>query len=126
MLIYHSSNSVESTYKILREGFDKKYIGSGYGSTFGRGIYFTPNFEYACTYNIDIKEIIKCEIDIYKYKCISYDMNTNTNNNIKKINKLLKSNPDILLVNKDKEIVEVVVYNIDIIRNIEVIEKNSM
>lgn len=62
--VYHSSNSINSTDQIIREGFNPNYIGTSYGSSFGKGFYFSPSYEYTCTYNTENPYLIKCSINV--------------------------------------------------------------
>lgn len=62
--VYHSSNSINSTDQIIREGFNPNYIGTSYGSSFGKGFYFSPSYEYTSTYNTENPYLIKCSINV--------------------------------------------------------------
>ena len=49
MLLYHGTSS-ENAISILKNGFNFDKIGSNYGTTYGKGIYFSPNYETARFY----------------------------------------------------------------------------
>ena len=46
MLLYHGTTK-ENAINILKDGFDFEKSGSCWGNTYGKGIYFTPNYETA-------------------------------------------------------------------------------
>lgn len=90
MLLYHGTTK-ENAINILKDGFDFEKSGSSWGNTYGKGIYFTPNYETARFYatndgivlslNIEIKPFFlvkdispsskkKIKIDREKYNCI--------------------------------------------------------
>ena len=45
--LYHGSSSMEDLKSIVKNGFDLNKIGSGWGCTYGNGIYFTDNLKVA-------------------------------------------------------------------------------
>lgn len=49
MLLYHGT-SVEAAISIMGSGFDFSRAGSNWGTTYGKGIYFTPNYRTARFY----------------------------------------------------------------------------
>jgi len=49
MLLYHGTNT-SNGISILKNGFDFNKVGSNYGLTYGKGIYFTPNYKTAQFY----------------------------------------------------------------------------
>ena len=57
MLLYHGT-SYENSLSIKMNGFDFNKVGSNYGKTYGRGIYFTPNYETAKFYAGDTGIVI--------------------------------------------------------------------
>ena len=90
MLLYHGT-SEKNAINILNEGFNFELSGSCWGNTYGKGIYFSPNYETARFYaendgivvslNIEIKPFFldkdispsskkKLKIDKEKYNCI--------------------------------------------------------
>jgi hypothetical protein len=60
LLAYHST-SEKNISSILKNGFSQNW-GKGFGSTFGNGIYTSPELKYAATYNIDDDKILVCKI----------------------------------------------------------------
>ena len=52
MKLYHGS-SLENLQKIVKEGFSEEKIGSGWGTTYGNGIYFSFDPEIAKNYSDD-------------------------------------------------------------------------
>ena len=90
MILYHGT-TMKSALGILQEGFDFEKSSSCWGNTYGKGIYFTPNYKTARFYaendgivislNIEIKALFlekdispsskkKLKIDKEKYNCI--------------------------------------------------------
>ena len=90
MLLYHGT-SKKNGINILKKGFNFELSGSCWGNTYGKGIYFTPNYKTARFYaendgivislNIEIKALFlekdispsskkKLKIDKEKYNCI--------------------------------------------------------
>lgn len=90
MLLFHGT-SQKNGINILNDGFSFEQIGSCWGNTYGKGIYFTPNYETArfyagnegivLSFEIKIKALflekdispsskIKLKIDRKKYNCI--------------------------------------------------------
>ena len=49
MILYHGT-SVENAISILQNGFDINRAGVNWGITYGKGIYFSPNYETAKFY----------------------------------------------------------------------------
>ena len=49
MKLYHGT-SISNALSIMNEGFNLKKAGSNYGTTYGKGIYFTPNYKTAKFY----------------------------------------------------------------------------
>ena len=60
--LFHGTNN-QNALSILDNGFDFNMCGSNWGSTYGKGIYFTPNLETAKAYSDD-NTIIEVTIDI--------------------------------------------------------------
>ena len=49
MKLYHGTSS-QNAISILQNGFDFNKSGSNWGKTYGKGIYFTPNYDTARFY----------------------------------------------------------------------------
>ena len=47
--LYHGT-SVKNALSILQNGFDLGKAGENWGTTYGKGVYFTPNYETAKFY----------------------------------------------------------------------------
>ena len=56
MKVYHGTTV---PYSIILNGFDLDKCGTGWGLTYGRGIYFAPYPELASTYG----RVLECEIN---------------------------------------------------------------
>ena len=65
MLLYHGT-SLEAAKSILsKQSFDLTKCGEGWGSTYGDGIYLTPNLEDAKMYGEKVLKI-SCNINPYR------------------------------------------------------------
>lgn len=49
MILYHGT-SAENALSILKNGFDINRAGENWGTTYGKGIYFSPNYDTAFFY----------------------------------------------------------------------------
>ena len=56
---YYHGTTKENYNDILKHGFKKEKIGQGWGSTYGKGFYFTPHYDMATSY-ADSDEYIIC------------------------------------------------------------------
>ena len=66
MKLYHGT-TIESALSIMQKGFDLSRAGTNWGSTYGKGIYFTPNYETARFYAGENGIVISVELDIKPY-----------------------------------------------------------
>ena len=66
MRLYHGTTTA-SAVSIMNSGFDLSRAGSNWGITYGRGIYFTPNYETARFYAGENGIVISVELDIKPY-----------------------------------------------------------
>jgi len=66
MLLYHGTSS-SNVISILKNGFDFNKVGSNYGITYGKGIYFTPNYESALFYAGENGIVLSMNISIVPY-----------------------------------------------------------
>tara|TARA_Y100000748_G_scaffold212280_1_gene178028 strand:- start:972 stop:1289 length:318 start_codon:yes stop_codon:yes gene_type:complete len=66
MHLYHGT-TFSNAISILKNGFDFNKVGSNYGSTYGKGIYFTPNYETAKFYSGENGIVLSMNIDIIPY-----------------------------------------------------------
>ena len=46
MILYHGTTMINAL-SILKNGFDINKAGENWGTTYGKGIYFSPNYETA-------------------------------------------------------------------------------
>tara|TARA_B100001115_G_C15507523_1_gene240389 strand:- start:25 stop:507 length:483 start_codon:yes stop_codon:yes gene_type:complete len=60
-ILYHGS-SINNYKKLKETGFDLELIGTGFGTTLGRGIYLTPHTQEALSYAEDAKNILAIPI----------------------------------------------------------------
>ena len=49
MILYHGT-TIKNALSILKNGFDISKAGENWGTTYGKGIYFSPNYETALFY----------------------------------------------------------------------------
>ena len=68
-ITYHST-SEKNIPGILKNGF-KENFGKCFGSTFGNGIYTSPDLKYVSTYNIDCDKILVCKIKTDNVKTLT-------------------------------------------------------
>ena len=66
MLLYHGT-SEQNSISILKNGFDFDRSGSCWGNTYGKGIYFTPNYDTAKFYAGEDGVVLSFEINIKPY-----------------------------------------------------------
>ena len=80
-----------NTYKsIIKQGFDLSKIGTNYGLTLGKGIYFSPSKTEALGYSKDRLTILEIPVKLRSYKLSkSYSID---DKNHKKYLKKLKNN----------------------------------
>jgi len=80
MKVYHG------TFKpnfIITDGFDLDKCGSGWGLTYGRGIYFAPTHDEALTYGA----VLECEIN-YNPFYLEKDYSVSSRKHRRELNKL--------------------------------------
>ena len=80
MDVYHGTSSPDL---IIKDGFNLDKCGTGWGLTYGRGIYFAPTPTEASTYGT----IIKCKIN-YRPFYLEKDYCVNNRKHRRKLNKL--------------------------------------
>ena len=83
--VYHGT-TVNSMENIILNGFDISKIGTGWGTTYGDGIYFSFDPNVANIYSDNISIILEVKIKYKPYKLLSDYRPTGKNRN--KINKL--------------------------------------
>lgn len=97
--LFHGT-SPASALSILKNGFDFSKCGSNWGSTYGKGIYFSPNYQTAQFYAGDDGIVLSYTLDINPYY-LKKDMSPNQ----KRKFKLHKEFNAIINVNGDECIV---------------------
>lgn len=115
MLLY-TGTSHQAFSNIIKNGFQNNFIGSNYGTTYGEGFYFTPDYEVAKSYSTGI--IIWIDIDINLYNlddfCCSKDFKKQRKQIIK-LRKTVEKTHDgfIKYHRKDDKIIEteVIIFN---------------
>lgn len=63
MILYHGTN-VSSALNILANGFNFNSTGTNWGSTYGKAIYFTPNYKTAQCYAGDDGIIFSIDVEV--------------------------------------------------------------
>lgn len=79
--LYHGT-SIQNGLDILKSGFDFEKSGSNWGNTYGKGIYFTPNYETARFYAGEDGIVISKELEIEVYY-LKRDISPNSRKKIK-------------------------------------------
>lgn len=67
-IVYHGTTQSNMT-EIFKYGFDISKIGSGWGTTYGEGIYFSSNFDTALLYS-DNNTVIEASIKYIPYHLV--------------------------------------------------------
>lgn len=97
--LYHGT-SFENTLLILKNGFDFNRAGNNWGTTYGKGIYFSPNYETARFYATEKGIVISLKLNINPYKLLK-DIKPNSKKrlNIPKIyDSLINPNEDEVII----------------------------
>ena len=101
MLLYHGTTK-ENAISILKDGFDFEKSGSCWGNTYGKGIYFTPNYETARFYAGENGIILSLNVNITPF----YLTKDKSPNSKKKINVPKDKNYNcIVSPNKDEYLI---------------------
>ena len=64
--LYHGTSS-QNALSIMKNGFNFEKAGQNWGKTYGKGIYFTPNYETARFYATEDGIILSFNIEIEPY-----------------------------------------------------------
>lgn len=64
--LYHGTTQINAL-SILRDGFDFSKCGSNWGSTYGKGIYFSPSYDEAQFYAGEDGMVLSFELDLECY-----------------------------------------------------------
>ena len=116
MILYHGTTTENANTIILQQKFDINLCGSQWGSTYGKGIYFSPSKQEASVYG---ETILQIETNVEPLKLDKHYSPTNKQHKrqIKKI--LYTICPDALLSSDNKELV---IFNTEnTIRNIRIV-----
>ena len=81
MLLYHGTKE-KNALSILKNGFDFSRAGENWGITYGKGIYFTPNYETARFYARENGIVLSMNVSITPYYLIK-DISPNSKKKIK-------------------------------------------
>ena len=108
MILYHGT-SIENALSILKNGLDINKAGENWGTTYGKGIYFSPNYETAEFYaNSDESNpgiVISINVNLYPF-ILKKDINPYKSKRVKILKLLKDSNYDsIINVNGDEVII---------------------
>lgn len=109
MKLYHGT-SVINGILILKNGFDINKSGSNWGVTYGKGIYFTPNYETARFYAGNDGMVISLNININPFY-LTKDVKPNS----KKKPKIPEGYDSLINPNGD----EVIILNMDVFNVIQ-------
>lgn len=106
-ILYHGT-SKENANSIRQDGFSLDYSGTGWGSTYGKAIYFTKCYNTAKIYAGYDGEVIKVNIKNINYLKLDRDYSPSCKNNIRKIKSLimyvkLNSDKNCLITNNENE-----------------------
>ena len=58
MILYHGT-TIQNALSIMKFGFDINKSGENWGTTYGKGIYFSPNYETAEFMQIAMNQILE-------------------------------------------------------------------
>jgi hypothetical protein len=120
--LYHGNKDMKSLESIVNNGFDMSKIGSGWGTTYGDGIYFTDNLQVAHrVYSENNGFVVEVEVDVKSYQLIK-DYSVNNKKEIKKIiNDNIKTKKYNMLISASIE-PEYVLFDVDCIVSIKLLK----
>lgn len=96
-MLYHGTSSLNAI-SILKNGFDFNRAGSNFGVTYGKGIYFTPNYETAKFYAGKNGIVLSMNIPVIPYYLVK-----NISPNSKKKIKIPKDKAYNCIVSPNKD-----------------------
>ena len=122
MKLYHGS-SLENLQKIVKEGFSLEKVGSGWGTTYGDGIYFSFDSEVAKNYSDD-KSYIEVEVDLKPFNLKKKYSPTNKNDKrmLRKIKDNILSDGLNSFISSDKE--EIILFDLNAIKSIKLFSQD--
>mgnify|MGYP001961543983 CR=1 FL=1 len=119
MILYHGT-SIENAISILKNGFDFELCGSNWGNTYGKGIYFTPNYMtarfYAGESGIILSFNLNINLNINCYKLSNDYSPSIKSKKMKKIIQYALSNNYDSIMNFNED--EIIIINSTILRKI--------
>ena len=120
--LYHGNSDVNALESIVKNGFDTSRIGSGWGTTYGDGIYFTDDLKIAHeVYSGKNGFIIKVEVSVNPYK-LRKDYSVSNKKQINKIiNENIKTKKHNMLITASIE-PEYVLFDMDCIKSLSLLK----
>lgn len=103
IILYHGSDP-KNYESILKHGFDMSLTGKGWGLTYGKGIYMTPDINEAKVYSGGEK-ILRCTVKIDKPLKLTRDYSPTNKKHKQQLSHLLKEGYDTLITLNSKEYV---------------------
>ena len=100
MLLYHGTSTINAL-SILKNGFNFSKAGSIWGKTYGKGIYFSPNYETARFYANTDGIVLSFDLKINPYY-LTKDFSPNSKKKPKIQN---KNNNCIVTLNRDEYLI---------------------
>ena len=97
--LYHGT-SVKNALSILQNGFDLGKAGENWGTTYGKGVYFTPNYETAKFYAGEDGVVISLNLKINPYQ-LKKDIRPNSKRKINvpyEFDSIINPNKDEVIV----------------------------
>ncbi len=121
-ILYHGSKNIEDLKSIKKNGFDLNKIGTGWGITYGNGIYFTDNINIAHEiYSEKNGYVLKIILDV---ECLQLKKDYSVSNK-KQIKKIIKENIQSkkynMLITNSKE-PEYILFDLEKIVSIDLIQ----
>ena len=125
LTLYHGNSDVSALESIVKNGFDISRIGSGWGSTYGNGIYFTDDLKIAHdVYSEKNGFVVKVEVSVNPYK-LTKDYSVSNKKQINKIiNENIKTNKHNMLITASIE-PEYVLFDINCIKSLSLLKIND-
>ena len=123
--LYHGSSSIENLKSIVKNGFDLNKIGTGWGNTYGNGIYFTDNLKVAHeVYSNKNGYIIEIIVEDKTYK-LTKDYSVTNRSHKKEIKKIVSTYIDTkkynMLVTNSVE-PEYILFDLSVIKSINLVQ----
>lgn len=125
LTLYHGNSDVSALESIVKNGFDISRIGSGWGSTYGNGIYFTDDLKIAHdVYSENNGFVVKVEVGVNPYK-LTKDYSVSNKKQIHKIiNENIKTKKHNMLITASIE-PEYVLFDMDCIKSLSLLKIND-